>query len=517
MRRLLLCVLLSNVFAGCVSPPPLDDPATTEILRKQVSGAIARDLWEGISGSVEFSGQADFLGTKAPFVLTLFPDGRYRYEIGGILGKLEVFDGEHIYKCDFSGVMRELSLSSRDDAQVMPSILSGSWLSASSPFVLTSSSRVFYLSGNGGLASLSIELEAETSLPTVFVETGSAGTVQTTLADWKMVGSIPAPHTIRVQEGADGPLTELLVTAVRIASASESKEALTVDLAFPSDVRFSDSIANAVEVKRFPSGHILVHPLVNGEDVGWFLLDSGAGAMVIDTAVADALSMELVGEVLATGVGGTERSGFRSGKQFSLGPMEWEGQVYVELELAFLEKVFGVPIAGIIGYGFFSRVVLELEPAAELVAIYDPATYQGAGLQWSELQFDTHTASVMATFDVGNGPQTEPFRMDTGADGTVAFHTPSVQRLELKRGRDLKRTTMGGVGGSGLAYETTIPWFELGGHRFEKPIVTLSQFEVGVFTDRYSTGNIGQEFLEAFRLVFDYPNNRIAFIKSKAD
>lgn len=509
MGKTTLLSLLAAALFACAAPAPQDPAAVTELLRLSTSSAIDRASWEALPGALELAGDADFLGTKAPFTLTLFADGRYRQEVGGALGKVEVFDGTHVYKRDFSGVMRKLSLASHNTALVFPSLISGSWLSDASPFHLATAGGAYRLAMRTGPTNLQVEVDPKSGLPTRYTERGSAGLSRTTFEDWRVAAGILTPHRIRVEDEQDGPETELRVASVRRVSG---EGLLDVQLGQPGDVSFDPAIPTKVEVMRVDSGHILVHPKVNGEDVGWFILDSGAGAMVIDPEVAEQLGMELVGEVLATGVAGTTRSGFRAGREFSLGPMTWDGQVYVEVELAFLERAFGVPVAGIVGYGFFSRAVVEVEPSAEFVAVHDPNTFKLEGDHWSPLLFDGHTASVMATFDAGDGPLTEPFRMDTGADGTVTFHTPAVERLGLLSGRDLTRTTMGGVGGSGTAFEGTIPWFELGGHRFEKPMVAFSQFDIGVFTDEYSTGNLGQEFLEAFRLVFDYSQDRIAFL-----
>lgn len=512
MGKTIILSLLAAAFLACVAPAPQDPAAITESLRESTSDAIDRASWEALPGALELAGDADFLGTKAPFTLTLFADGRYRQEVGGVLGKTEVFDGTSVYKSDFSGVMRKLSLASHNSALVFPSLLSGSWLSDESPFQMATANGAFRLAMRTGPTNLELEVDPESRLPTGYTEMGSAGLSKTTFEDWRLVAGILTPHRIRVEEGDDGPVTEMRVASVRRVPKGQLLE---VQLGLPKDVQFDPEIPAQVEVKRVASGHILVHPLVNGQDVGWFILDSGAGAMVIDPEVAEQLGLEVVGEVLATGVAGSTRSAFRAGDKFSLGPMTWDEQVYVEVELGFLERAFGVPIAGIIGYGFFSRAVVEVEPLAAFVAVHDPMTYTLAEPSWSPLLFDGHTASVMASFDSGTGPLTEPFRMDTGADGTVTFHTPAVERLDLLSGRDLKRITLGGVGGSGTAFEGTIPWFELGGQRFEEPLVAFSQFDIGVFTDEYSTGNLGQEFLQAFRLVFDYSQDRIAFLDRK--
>ena len=65
----------------------------------------------------------------------------------------------------------------------------------------------------------------------------------------------------------------------------------------------------------------MVRALVNGPDVGWVLLDSGAGAMVIDKALADSLHLERLNRGSAVGVGGTFESSARAVDKFEIGPI----------------------------------------------------------------------------------------------------------------------------------------------------------------------------------------------------
>jgi Aspartyl protease len=71
-----------------------------------------------------------------------------------------------------------------------------------------------------------------------------------------------------------------------------------------------------------PSGHVLVRPAVNGDDVGWMLLDSGASALVIDPAAADALALPSFARFHVKTVGGHRtESRFRVAQSFQLGPL----------------------------------------------------------------------------------------------------------------------------------------------------------------------------------------------------
>ena len=72
---------------------------------------------------------------------------------------------------------------------------------------------------------------------------------------------------------------------------------------------------------------------------------------------------------------------------------------------------------------------------------------------------------------------------------------------------------MGGVGGMATAKTGTIEWFELGGHKFENLSVAFSQAAKGEFANEYADGNLGQAVFMPFRLIFDFGNERLAFLK----
>jgi len=58
-----------------------------------------------------------------------------------------------------------------------------------------------------------------------------------------------------------------------------------------------------------------------------------------------------------------------------------------------------------------------------------------------------------------------------------------------------------------------IAWFDLAGHRFERPQVLFALDADGVLGEAGTLGTIGVEFLRPFRIVFDYSRSRIAFIE----
>jgi len=125
------------------------------------------------------------------------------------------------------------------------------------------------------------------------------------------------------------------------------------------------------------------------------------------------------------------------------------------------------------------------------------------------MEFSSGNPAVQATYE---GDHKGWFRLDTGANGTVTFHAPIVEKLHMLVGRDTNSGAMAGVGGSTDARVGKIKWFELGGHRFENLVAVFSLAKIGAFADRYLAGNIGQDLMEPFTVVFDFGGSRVAFL-----
>src|SRR4029079_6780259 len=51
----------------------------------------------------------------------------------------------------------------------------------------------------------------------------------------------------------------------------------------PAPVAFDAAAPAALEVKKAPTGHLLVKPRIAGKDAGWFIFDSGAGNSVVNS------------------------------------------------------------------------------------------------------------------------------------------------------------------------------------------------------------------------------------------
>lgn len=509
-------LLLILVAAAVPATAAQSAPTAAEALAR-VRAAVGYERLRARRNGVLAQGTARVSGLDSKLTLLFTPDGRFRNDIDGPLGSVTGFDGKAGWELDWSGMPRPLELEDLELAQLEGWVNSGRWLADDGPFAVSVDAAktdekqvVFSLSLKGGLAAATVFIERATWLPKTMTRRGVGGEEVVEFADYREALDFRFPHRITRSLGGVTNVYEIRTVTAAPGSSLARYRPVT---ARPADTRWDPATPARLEVRRVPSGHMLVHPLVNGQDVGWFILDSGAGTMVIDQKVADRLGMTAVGEIVAVGVAGTTKTHFRMGGPLRLGPLTLTRTRYLGLDLDFITKAFGLPIGGIIGREFFARAAVEIDISGGAVSLHDPARYRLEDARWQELFFSGRNPAVRARFE---GDREGLFKLDTGSNQTVSIHAPAVERLGLLAGRETRESRSGGVGGSRASRQGKLAWFELAGHRFESPEVEFAGAGEGAFSDIYATGNIGAGFLKAFRIVFDYSNKRVAFAPLQA-
>jgi hypothetical protein len=450
-------------------------------------------------------GQARYLGVDEGYSLRFNTDGRFVADVSGPIPHAAGFDGKRYWAHDRSGAPQPLDLEELDRTEGLMLLATGEWLEPHSPVELKARGTSIELRWKKSQLRELIDIDPQSWLPKSASFETSSGPVQIKLADWRSVGPRKLPFHIEVEEAG---LSDTYGLDKGDAAGSDDASDYEPGEWAARDTRFDPAIPPEIECQRAITGHLLVHPKLNGKDVGWFILDSGADVMAIDRKVADSLGLAKLGRLPLTGVGGNDQESFRPIRTFDLGPVDITGLNFSEFDLGALASAFGVKIAGVVGFDLFRRSVVSVKMAQSKVSLYDPATYRLPSGAWTGMRFDGGNMAVNATLE---GGRKGLFRLDTGADGSVAFHSWYVAQEGLLR-RKTTSVKLGGVGGTSDAKMGTIDWFELGGHRFEHPRVIFSLATTGAFTDRYLAGNIGQDLLLPFDTVFDAASERVAFL-----
>lgn len=273
------------------------------------------------------------------------------------------------------------------------------------------------------------------------------------------------------------------------------------------DYRFVNGV-NAEDVAfSYIGKHIFIPVYVNGKEELW-LLDSGAGMSVLDSAYAEELGIESEGRIKGSGAGNQLEFSFVKAPPFSLEGIEFDSQRMVSSGFLrpYTYRHFGFSSDGILGYDFLSRFVTRIDYANELISFYDPEqfSYEGSGTVVNA-PIVGNTFTMPVTID---GKYTGTWSLDLGA-GTCNFHYPYAEANGLL---DREGVAGLGFGAGGSLPERTVKFesLELAGFTISDPTVDLTLEDVGgAFGRSEIDGNLGSTVFRHLVLYLDYERQQV--------
>ena len=502
MRAAWIAALL---LASCASPfQPVVD---SDLAALRASSHL--DAWQAMNRAgigLAVRGQSFSMGRVSPYELLIAGDGRYRLSIEGELGSLEVFDGVDVFRRDFSEIDQRLEWTDRRDAPRLVALLVGQW----SQGVLTMASddrvRVALESNVPHVPAaevLELNLDPTSLLPTRVAKASKRESRSLMLVDWQAAFGVALPSAIEMYSQTTGALEgRLVMDSIDQVVLDESTFAFRVQPA--TDVRFESAAPAIAELWRLPSGHLAVPVTINGDTSKVFLLDTGAGATVIDSHYAATLGLASLGDVNAVGVSGSTMAQFVRADSLRVADFVWDVPVLVALDFGGIAEMLGEPVAGVLGFDWISRCQVEVD--AEEVRLWPLSTPAPDAEGWHrvELGFAGKTPTVEATFPTNRGAATGRFRVDTGDNGSVTFHGPAIKRYNLLAQRETSPISFGGVGGSSFGYVGELEWFSIAGLRVGPLEAGFATEATGTFAAEDLVGNLGQGLFGVFYVRIDY-------------
>ncbi|KAH7414972.1 hypothetical protein KP509_14G021400 [Ceratopteris richardii] len=285
-------------------------------------------------------------------------------------------------------------------------------------------------------------------------------------------------------------------------------------------IQLDSSSSPSAKMIRVRSGHHLVRPLIDGKDMGYFIVDTGASGLVISRRKADELGMHAYGELYITGVEGKFKTRYRRSKSLQLGPLKISFPVFIEAPSDNIVKGVTEAVSGILGYDIFCRTIVEMSSVESRITFYDPLQFQPSNLEvnWKVVHMLDNTPHAEVKFL----EQCALLMLDTGAGGIgVILHKRAVEEFDLLSRLDWKgQIVISGVGktdesGGIKVQHGTLNRMEVGGQVFER--VKTLYFDADdqvVDISIYNSGIVCGEIIMRHVLVLDYPNNRFAFVRS---
>lgn len=366
---------------------------TVEEVRANARKAAGYEAFQKLTQGITADGAAELLGIPAKFRMRLAPDGRY-VRVVDARGEHSVgYDGTTRWGRNFSGPVRLLELEEGDRDRCLFGILCQNWLGDGAFDITvvakdTSATRVsLTLSHKDAGVPARLALNQATWLPERLELTGATGPRSVEFSEYRRVAGVAVPARVVIAPRVGGQW-------IQAENIEAAEQAVADPYAVPvvsGGAKFAAVIAQ-VEAKRTASGLLLVRPSVNGKAVPWFVMDTGNGALTaMIPSVADQLGLPAFGGTEAVG-SARVKTRFRQATSFTLGPATVKDAVLAEFPQDFaaeISRVAGVEVAGLVGWEFLLRAVVEIDHEAGKVAVHDPANYRlPPGSDWEPLKLN---------------------------------------------------------------------------------------------------------------------------------
>jgi hypothetical protein len=271
--------------------------------------------------------------------------------------------------------------------------------------------------------------------------------------------------------------------------------------------------------------NLVVIPVkVNNSSTMNFILDSGVKTTLITRLYySDSLELNEAHKIEIAGLGvGSKIEALQSkGNEISLNGIEGNNQdILVLAEDVFdLSSRMGMKIHGIIGYAIFKNFVVQINYTTKVLTLYRPDYKLPKRRRTAEypLHIEANKAYVYANIKQHNGDSVNvKLVLDTGASNTVSLYLPSNDKITLPpkvMEAYLGRGLSGDINGKiGRLASFNLGKFQLLNLPASYPDVEAIQAALNVSN---RNGNLGSDILSRFKVVIDYPQNRLLLLPNR--
>lgn len=348
-------------------------------------------------------------------------------------------------------------------------------------------------------------------LPVRSVMRGSVRDQTTAYSDWEPSAGVLIPRRVVLTDTVHAASIYTLASppAYRTAAAADFQE----PRAGPSDVTMASDVVTVPITMA--ANHVIVQVSVNGRSPIGFLLDTGAEHETLNTPRLGAMGLTTYGSSKEQGGGGTTDSSHAQHLSMSVGGASVHDQHADVLDETGLERLWGVPLGGILGYDFISRFVVELDFGAKVMRLYRPGhwAYRGSGVVLP-LTFDEGIPYLDASISVPTKPSLPAHLLvDFGAAGVLTFSSPFVRSNDLVRLIAPNATVSTTPGGQQFYTQNNIAAridaLKLGDLELKALPVSLSTNTDGAYASSNLAATMGNGIYSRFRVFVDYAHERL--------
>lgn len=269
--------------------------------------------------------------------------------------------------------------------------------------------------------------------------------------------------------------------------------------------------------------NIIVLPIeVNGHELN-FLLDTGvANSIMFNLSVEDSLRLKNMEKIRLRGLGeGGYIDAIRSSNNyFKIGKVvNSNHMIYLipgkEFELS---SHMGININGIIGGDLFRDFIVDINYSTKRIKFYKPESYvykKCKKCQTYDLEFYKEKPYINIAVQSNNDEQFDvKLLIDLGGGDTLWLFDKSDEKISIPE-KHFDDYLGKGLSGNIYGKRGKISKINIGEYAFYNANVAYPDFSSveKAYNFKERNGSLASEILKRFRIVIDYPNKKITFVK----
>jgi hypothetical protein len=245
------------------------------------------------------------------------------------------------------------------------------------------------------------------------------------------------------------------------------------------------------------------------------ILDTGANDDILNARVVAELHLQVSDPPRVEQPGGAVEMGKIEPTGILLGTHLVDSIQFVSVPLDGMQPFLGRSFDGILGYGFLSRFVVDLDYDKREASFFDPATYvapRNATVVPITFRGTSPLVSVKLARPDGSLVTTW-LELDTGSFEGLGLDGAWAKRAGLLSGREPTRPIFGlAIGGETKGFRFRIPSARIGPYSIARPVAsaTTSDNAGSGFSD--VAGVLGGEILNRFRVIISYADSSVLLI-----
>lgn len=519
MKKHLVTGIIALALACFGAAPAAGADRADTVIARHIEALGGEDAIRSIR-SIMVRSEIEFTGTGMRGTMTTYnlrPCFSFTEISLGLFTIKHGFDGDRIWMIDPNGKLQlRRDEGSRKD-QVTTCLLEdyGYLFPGEGGFALTEagsdtvggfSCTVLELRPEGGSPCL-LYIDASNHLLRRVAIDSRDGRIEQTFGDYRMVSGIAIPFRLRTHHAAMNQTFEIRTDTVLVNASIDP----LIFLPPPGDIR-DFRFTQGSSAERIPFTyrfrHIYLAALLAGTDGDYnFLLDSGAGMTVIDSALASALDLPFGGTISGVGAGGMADFYMTRIPGLRIQGIEFDGQRVIAFPFSRIARRFtDVEFAGILGYDFLSRFTTTIDYENETISFYEPDSVNaGSNGPAIDAPLVHNVFSITASV---NGSHEGTFLLDTGANASM-IRRDFVEEHGLADLGELPRIKIIGAGGEEEVALVRFERLEVGGSVIDEPVFAVTSGERGVASFEGISGIIGNDVLERFAVTLDYRSQTV--------